>query len=154
VIAYFVPANFVEHYLGSGFGAMLAMLLVGIPLYNCASASTPIAAALIAKGMSPGVAFVFLLAGPATNAAGILAVGKFLGKRSAVIYLLSIAICAVLLGLGLDRIYSFLKIDIKTTMGHACDIFPSYAKIISSALLAILMGKAVYESAKINGPKA
>ena len=83
VISYFVPQTFIENYLGSDFKAMLVMLAVGIPLYICASASTPIAAALIAKGMSPGVALVFLLAGPATNMAGILAVAKFLGKRSA-----------------------------------------------------------------------
>ena len=89
-ISYFTPANFVERFLGSDFKAMLIMLVIGIPLYICASGSTPIAAALIAKGMSPGVALVFLLAGPGTNIAGILSVGKFLGKRSAVIYLLSI----------------------------------------------------------------
>ncbi|MCX5688083.1 MAG: permease, partial [Candidatus Omnitrophica bacterium] len=62
-ISYFTPANFVERFLGSDFKAMLIMLVIGIPLYICASGSTPIAAALIVKGMSPGVALVFLLAG-------------------------------------------------------------------------------------------
>ncbi len=60
IISYFVPQNIIENYIGSGFYAMLFMLAIGIPLYICASASTPIAAALIAKGMSPGVALVFL----------------------------------------------------------------------------------------------
>ena len=54
---------------------MLIMLAVGIPLYICATASTPIAAALILKGVSPGAALVFLLAGPddaATSRANII----------------------------------------------------------------------------------
>jgi len=80
IISYFVPQSIIENYLGYGWQAMLIMLIVGIPLYICATASTPIAAALIAKGMSPGVALVFLLVGPATNIAGVLSVGKFLGK--------------------------------------------------------------------------
>jgi uncharacterized membrane protein YraQ (UPF0718 family) len=71
VISYAIPENFIQNYLGGGIESMLVMLLVGIPLYICATASTPLAASLIAKGMSPGTAFVFLLAGPATNAATI-----------------------------------------------------------------------------------
>jgi uncharacterized protein len=139
MLSYFIPAGFVEKFLGSDFKAMLIMLAIGVPLYICASASTPIAAALIAKGMSPGVALVFLLAGPATNLAGILAVGKFLGKRSAVIYLLSISVCALLLGLLLNYIYFVSGINIKTTLGHACDMLPEYIKTISAVLLAVLM---------------
>ncbi|MEI8345228.1 MAG: SO_0444 family Cu/Zn efflux transporter [Candidatus Omnitrophota bacterium] len=145
-ITYFVPQNLVERYLSCGWPAMLAMLVIGIPLYICASASTPIAAALIIKGMSPGVALVFLLAGPATNAAGILSVGKFLGKRSVVIYLASIAVCSVLLGLLLDRIYAVWTIDIKATIGHACDMFPYWAKISCSTVLAVLMANAILRS--------
>ncbi|HPO44699.1 MAG TPA: SO_0444 family Cu/Zn efflux transporter [Spirochaetota bacterium] len=67
VISFFIPASFIENYLGRGLSAMFIMLLIGIPLYICASASTPIASALIAKGMAPGAALVFLLVGPATN---------------------------------------------------------------------------------------
>lgn len=148
VISFFLPQSFIENFLGSGWQAMLVMLLMGIPLYICASASTPIAAALIAKGMSPGVALVFLLAGPATNAAGILAVGKFLGKRSAVIYLLSIAVCAVILGLALNQIYFTFGINVKTTLGKAGEIFPHYIKIGSAVLLIILMVNAVRKTGK------
>ena len=143
IISYFTPANFVERFLGSDFKAMLIMLIIGIPLYICASGSTPIAAALIAKGMSPGVALVFLLAGPGTNIAGILSVGKFLGKRSAVIYLLSISICAVLLGLLLNFIYRASGINIKTTLGHACDMLPQYIKMFSAIALLFLMAHAL-----------
>ena len=62
-----VPEAWFSSYLGGGLPSMLIMLAVGIPLYICATASTPIAAALILKGVSPGAALVFLLAGPATN---------------------------------------------------------------------------------------
>ena len=139
VISYFVPKEFIENYLGSGWQAMLIMLVIGIPLYVCASASTPIAAALIAKGMSPGVALVFLLAGPATNMAGILAVGKFLDKRAAVIYLISISVCAVGLGLLLNQIYSFTGLNIHVTLGKAGEVFPPFIKTASSITLIALM---------------
>lgn len=139
IISYFVPQSLIENYLGSGLRPMFIMLLIGIPLYICASASTPIAAALIAKGMSPGVALVFLLAGPATNAAGILMVGKFLGKRSVLIYLTAIAVCAVIFGLLLNHIYAVFGIDIKTTLGMACEVFPHNIKSIAAVVLIILM---------------
>jgi uncharacterized membrane protein YraQ (UPF0718 family) len=148
IISYFVPQSFIENFLGSWWQAMLVMLLVGIPLYICASASTPIAAALIAKGMSPGVALVFLLAGPATNVAGILAVGKFLGKRSVAIYLASISICAVVLGLLLNQIYFISGIDVKTTLGKAGDILPHYIKSISAIVLIILMVNSIFQLKK------
>lgn len=149
IISYFVPQAFIENFLGSGWRAMFVMLLIGIPLYICASASTPIAAALIAKGMSPGVALVFLLAGPATNAAGILTVGKFLGKRSVIIYLASIAICAIGLGAILNQIYLVSGIDIKTTLGKAGEVFPHYIKTISAIILILLMANSVIKSKKV-----
>ncbi|MBF0532217.1 MAG: SO_0444 family Cu/Zn efflux transporter [Candidatus Omnitrophica bacterium] len=145
MISYWTPPNFAEHFLGSDFKAMLVMLAVGIPLYICASASTPVAAALIAKGMSPGVALVFLLAGPATNLAGILAVGKFLGKRSAVIYLLSIAVCAVLLGLALNGIYAVWHINIQTVVGHAHDMLPPAVSAAASVILLLSMIYALWK---------
>ena len=71
-------------------------------MYVCATSSTPVAAILIAKGLSPGAALVFLLAGPATNAATMVVVGRDLGRRSLLIYLASIAVLAVLAGLATD----------------------------------------------------
>jgi len=121
---------------------MLMMLVVGIPLYVCASASTPIAAALILKGMSPGVGLVFLLVGPATNVATILMVGKFLGKRSAIIYLVSISICAVAFGALLNDIYQVSGINVRSVVGKAGDVLPHYLKTISAVVLIILMIRA------------
>ncbi len=145
VISYFLPQNIIENYIGSGFQAMLFMLVVGIPLYICASASTPIAAALIAKGMSPGVALVFLLAGPATNAAGILSIRKFLGKRSMVIYLLSIAICSVGLGMILNQIYRVTGINATAIIGKAGDILPHPVKLFSAIMLIALMINSIFQ---------
>ena len=138
-IAYFIPRGFITDYLGSEFVSLLVMLAIGIPMYICASASTPIAAVLIAKGMSPGAALVFLLAGPATNAATVTMVAKFLGKRSVVIYLVSISVCAVLLGLLLNVIYLGLGIDVQATIGKARGLLPSWLNVSSAVLLLVLI---------------
>ena len=130
IISYAVPYELVSSYLGGGIASMMFMLIVGIPLYICATASTPLAAALIAKGMSPGTAFVFLLAGPATNAATITMVTKFLGKKSAAIYLGTIATCSLGFGLLLDLIYFRMGIEASAVVGSASEILPEPVKII------------------------
>jgi uncharacterized membrane protein YraQ (UPF0718 family) len=107
VITFAIPEDAIGRHLGGGLVTMLVMLVVGIPLYVCSSASTPIAAALILKGLSPGAALVFLMAGPATNATSITVVGGMLGKRAAAVYIAGISVCAVLMGLSLD---GFLKL--------------------------------------------
>lgn len=67
-IAAFVPDDFFTVYLGNQFFSMFLMLVISVPMYICATSSTPIAASLLLKGLSPSAALVFLLAGPATNA--------------------------------------------------------------------------------------
>ena len=103
---------------------MLMMLAVGIPLYICATASTPIAAALILKGVSPGAALVFLLAGPATNVASLTVLFGVLGKRAAAIYLAAIAACSIAFGLALDQAYAFWGLSAKAMAGQASEIIP------------------------------
>ncbi len=97
-IAYFVPESFIEAYMGSGLKAMVVMLLIGIPMYVCATASIPIAAALMLKGMDPGAALVFLIAGPATNIVTMMVIRKNMGKQALVIYLSSIVVSSLALG--------------------------------------------------------
>ncbi len=138
-ITYFIPEAFISDYFGGGWKAMFMMLIIGIPLYICASASTPIAAALIAKGVSPGAALVFLMAGPATNTATIIMVTKFLGKKSAIIYLLSISVCTLFMGFVLDHLYSFLSINPKAVIGKAGEIVPHSIEIASAIALILLM---------------
>ncbi len=151
VISFFIPASFIENYLGRGLSAMLIMLVIGIPLYICASASTPIASALIAKGMAPGAALVFLLAGPATNTAGILAIGKFLGKRSVVIYLAAISVCAIAMGLLLNLIYSTFSINAKALMGSGGHSeLTHHLGLVAAPVLVILMINASLRRNKCN----
>ena len=104
VLSALLPNDFFTRVLGwdRGIVPMIAMMLVGVPLYLCASASTPVAAALIAKGLSPGAAMVFLLTGPATNVATIGMVGQMLGRRVLRVYLVSIAGVSLAAGLLLD----------------------------------------------------
>jgi uncharacterized membrane protein YraQ (UPF0718 family) len=100
-----------------GGGAMLAMLVISMPMYVCATASTPIAAALALKGFSPGALLVFLLAGPATNAATILMVGRLLGRRSAVIYVASIAVATLACAMAADALYAALGFQVHAWLG-------------------------------------
>jgi len=106
VLGALLPNEFFSRVLGwdRGLVPMLAMVVVGVPLYLCASASTPVATALIAKGLSPGAALVFLLTGPGTNAATIAVVGQLLGRRLLRVYLVSIIGVALAAGLLLDAL--------------------------------------------------
>jgi uncharacterized membrane protein YraQ (UPF0718 family)/copper chaperone CopZ len=85
-----------------GLLAMLAMLVISLPMYVCATASVPIAAALVAGGLPPGAALVFLMAGPATNVATIGAIYRTLGVRSLVVYLATIIGGSIGLGMTFD----------------------------------------------------
>jgi uncharacterized protein len=80
VITAMVPEAFHQPISGIGLSSMLIMLALGVPMYICATASTPIAAALILKGVSPGAALVFLLAGPATNITSLTVLTGILGR--------------------------------------------------------------------------
>ncbi len=136
LITVLIPPDMFSQYLGAGLPAMLIMLAVGIPLYICATASTPIAAALILKGVSPGAALVFLLAGPATNMASLTVLTGTLGKRATAIYLTSIAVCAVLFGLIVDQVYASLGISAQAVVGQASEIVPEWAGLLGA--IAIL----------------
>lgn len=134
----FIPATFMEKWLGGGFSSMLVMLIVGIPIYICASASTPVAAALILKGVSPGAALVFLLAGPATNLTSLSVLVGLLGKKSTLRYLLVLSTFAILLGLGLDWIYHVSGIVPQAIIGKAADLIPEKIKEIGAVFLLLL----------------
>lgn len=138
-ITVLVPDSFMKTYLNGGISSMLIMLVIGIPFYICATSSTPIAAALILKGVSPGAALVFLLAGPATNAATISVVYGLFRKRATVIYLASIAISAIVMGLLLDKVYIWFKVTASSVAGEAGEIIPHWMGGFFAVLLAILI---------------
>ena len=125
---------------------MLVMLLVGIPLYVCATASTPIAAALILKGVSPGAALVFLLAGPATNVTSLSVLLGVLGKRATVIYLATIAALSVAFGLAVDQVYAAFSLTPQALVGQAAEIVPEWMKWGGALLLLALSIKPVGRS--------
>lgn len=139
VISYIIPERALESYLGKGLFSMVVMLLIGIPVYVCASASTPIAAALLLKGLNPGAALVFLLAGPATNAATVVMVARYLGRKIVVIYLVTIAASAVLMGLLLNQVFSFLGIAPQAGLATGGELIPFTVKVISSSILGALI---------------
>jgi len=138
LITVLIPDDFFSRHLGSGLPAMLLMLAVGIPLYICATASTPIAAALILKGVSPGVALVFLLAGPATNMASMTVLVGTLGRRATAIYLSAIAVCSVLMGWAVDQAYAALGISAKAAAGQAAEIVPQYLQWAAALLIVAI----------------
>jgi uncharacterized membrane protein YraQ (UPF0718 family)/copper chaperone CopZ len=102
LIATVIAPRALESYLGGGLLPMLAAMVVGIPLYVCATASTPIALGLIHAGLSPGAALVFLISGPATNSAALATLWKVLGRRTAILYLVTVAVASLATGLVVD----------------------------------------------------
>ena len=123
---------------------MLVMLAIGIPIYICATASTPIAAAFVMMGVSPGAALVFLLSGPATNVTTLTVLTGVLGKRAAVIYLAAIAIFAVVLGLALDAVYAAFGLSARALSGQAGEFMPSWLKWAGLFALAGISAGPVY----------
>ena len=102
LLSHLLPHNVLAKYLGQGWLSYLVMLVVGVPLYVCASGSIPVAAALMLKGLSPGAALVFLIVGPATNSATVAVVGGMLGRRALTVYLAVISLGALGAGYLMD----------------------------------------------------
>lgn len=140
LITVFVSPSFIHSYLGSGIVPMLVMIAIATPLYVCATASTPIAAALALKGLSPGAALVFLLAGPATNVATLTVVARLLGRKAAVIYVSSIVVCSLVLGMAVNWLYVGLGLSVAdwvhTEHHHAHGFLYTIAAVVLLLLIA------------------
>lgn len=158
LITIFVPDDFFMSYSNNRIVNMLLILLVSIPMYVCATGSIPIAAALILKGLNPGAALVFLMAGPATNAASMMVLGKTLGKRSLITFLATIIIGAISFGLIVDCFLPtewFVSQINQKFQNSACmgegNIIPwwkSLSAIILTILLIIAMKKRLTRNKK------
>ena len=145
LISAFIPDDVFVRYMGAGgLTAMLIMLAMGMPLYICATASTPIAAALILKGISPGAALVFLLVGPATNVTSLTVLFGLLGKKATAIYFVTIACIAVLFGLAVDQVYLSLGLSPQAMMGKASEVVPQWMKLAGAFTLLIFSIKPLY----------
>lgn len=142
LIAAFVPNDFFLALREYPVLCMLAVLVLAMPMYTCATGSIPLALALVAKGITPGAALVLLMAGPATSIASMLVVGKAFGKRTLVAYLVSIAAGALFFGFIVDTFFmdtflsAMLPSGAVTEMGHgALGIFD----YVCASFLALLM---------------
>jgi len=126
--------------VGKGVLAILVMMLLGIPVYVCATASIPVAAALMLKGVSPGAALAFLMTGPATNAAGIATVWRIMGRRTALVYLATVAATAFAAGLILDYVFTIAGSGAAKGMGW---MLPEEAKVASAIALLLILAVAL-----------
>lgn len=133
----YIPPDWLAQW-GQGLSAMLVMLLVGIPMYICAVASTPVAAGLIMAGVSPGVALVFLLVGPATNIAGLALVSRELGFKVTLVYLAGIAVVSVGMGLLLEYLLQATSWQIDVRLGEASMMLPMLLSWGSAIVLLVL----------------
>jgi len=132
----FVPESFLTSY-GSGIPAMLMMILISIPMYICATASTPIAAGFILAGVSPGTALVFMMTGPATNISTLGVIKNEMGKAVLARYLIGISSCALFFGLLLDWFVGFYGINIGQQMAHSHEVVPVWLGYASAILLVL-----------------
>ena len=142
LISVIVPDNFFADKLPGSFAGMILMLVVAIPVYICATASVPIAAVLILKGLSPGAALVLLMAGPATNAATITMIGKVMGKKALISYLLAIIAGALAAGTIIDYLLPAQWFSLSIHAGHLShnhEILPLWLKTASAVILAALI---------------
>lgn len=142
VLAEALPDDLFTRVPGGEIGSMLVMLAIGVPLYICASASTPVAASLMEKGLSPGAALVFLLVGPATNIATILILARELGRRPVAIYLGVIAGASLLFGFALNALWSRFGGG-GGLLAPAFEIPPAVSFACGALLLALIAAQAV-----------
>ncbi|MBU0519301.1 SO_0444 family Cu/Zn efflux transporter [bacterium] len=142
LISYIIPDDFFTGLFGTGIASMVVMMVVGIPLYVCATASVPIAAAFMAKGISAGAALVFLMTGPATNAATISTIWKVLGKKTAFLYLLTVVISSLAAGFLLNYIYTSESIP---SMPHAHQMVPGILENSSAVVLILILSYALIQ---------
>ncbi|MEM7202935.1 MAG: SO_0444 family Cu/Zn efflux transporter [Planctomycetota bacterium] len=153
LISLWTPDDLFVETVPAGWPAMLLMLVVATPVYICATASTPIAAALIAKGMDPGAALVFLLVGPATNVTTLLVVGKLLGRRTLWIYLASITGVALAAGWLVGQTYQLFRWDLAATVTDTLASPPGPLAVAAGVLFAGLLVQSAVRIDLWRGPR-
>lgn len=140
----YIATDFMAQW-GDGLLAMLAMVVISIPMYICATASTPIAAGLLLAGVSPGAVLVFMLAGPATNIATLGVVAKELGKRALWGYLGGVLGVALLSGLIVNYLVHTFDFVVTPQVGELHAQLPEFLVYSSAIVLALLMAKALFD---------
>jgi len=132
-----LPEQFLENLPGGAGMQMLLALIVGVPLYICAAASTPLAAALLLKGLAPGAALVLLLAGPATNLASALVVSRQLGKAGTAVYFGGVALGSLAAGAAVQALAPGWRLGDIHVHG---DVLPLWLSVLAAgSLLAVIV---------------
>ncbi len=139
LITVYVPADFFSSLGDAPLLAMLLVVLVAVPMYVCATGSIPIALSLMLKGLSPGTALVLLMAGPAANFASFALISREMGRKAAVVYLLSIVAGAMAFGLAVDYLLPSAWFDVAVRHGgcaHGAGVFTWVCSVVMALLLA------------------
>jgi uncharacterized membrane protein YraQ (UPF0718 family) len=147
LITTLLPNDLLSGSLSSGPLAFLLATAISLPLYVCATASIPMAYALLAAGLSPGAALVFLITGPATNATTVLTVWKLLGRRATVIYLISLLLISWLTGGLFNTALSTVAMD--EVAHHHEALHPSLYRHFSGVLLIGLLIFSLWKSRQV-----
>ncbi|MDG3086534.1 SO_0444 family Cu/Zn efflux transporter [Vibrio hannami] len=138
LVVTFVPSEALAE-ISRGPWAMLLMAAIGVPMYICASASTPLAAGLMLAGVSPGAVLVFLLAGPATNMATLGIVHKELGLRSLISYLTGVVGVAIFFGYLTNFLIDSFSINIQAQLASSNQLLPPSIMWISGLVLTLII---------------
>ena len=140
LITVYVPADYFTVIGSKPLLSMITVLVIAIPMYVCATGSIPIALSLMLKGLSPGTALVLLMAGPAANFASFTLVSREMGRKSAIIYLISIVVGAMTFGLIIDYVLPADWFTIRNAQAMAGKEHTfSLLSTASSAVLVILL---------------
>jgi len=142
IVRTFLPEEFLLSY-GSGLPAMLIMIAISIPMYICATASTPIAAGFILAGLSPGTALVFMMAGPATNISTLGVIKNEMGGAVLIRYLLGVSLSTIGFATLLDFSLNYFAINITDQMSHSHEMLPQWFGLTCAGLITFLAIKPI-----------
>lgn len=140
LISTLIPEDFFLSYgLNNQFLSMILMVIIGLPMYICSTSSIPVAVSLIAKGLTPGAAFVFLFVGPVTNMASLVMITKALGKKITILYVTNAIIMAMIFGYLLQiiinlNLFEFAVVELACHTGHG-SMFANVLAVIFAGLL-------------------
>jgi uncharacterized membrane protein YraQ (UPF0718 family) len=145
LITLYVPNDFFTAVQDSTLMSSLAVILLVIPMYLCATSGIPIAVALMLKGLSPGAALVLLMVGPACNMASLIITGKVLGKRALIVYIVSIILSALLFAHAIDLLLpqEWFNQVLNTNQHHHHHHDDLLGMLSTIAMLSLLINAAV-----------
>ncbi|WP_096087199.1 SO_0444 family Cu/Zn efflux transporter [Agaribacterium haliotis] len=138
IVRTYVPTEFLSQW-GDGLLAFIVMAAIGVPMYICATASTPIAAGFLFSGVSPGAVLVFMLVGPATNIATVGLVRRELGKRALAAYLGSVIGVGFVFGALTNYLAAQYDLNFLAQAQHAHAMLPSTLSYAAAIVLAAFM---------------